>query len=270
MWNRYVMPIAAISIGLAASLVSYEFAYAGRSRNYTPRELRSVLRGFGYNVTLGDTLTDQATIAAIRQFQQGYRIQVDGTAGSQTQDLAATLVQILQANLNLVLKPSPALPRTQFYGPLTEAAVRRYQQQAGLPVTGIATLQVRQRLDGDAERILNNQSPAPSAVPAPEGAPSPSPSPSPQMMTPSPSPSPSPEMMTPSPSPAPSPQMMTPSPSASPSPEMMTPSPSPSPSPEMMTPSPSPAPSPQMMTPSPSPQRTRFRPPNSQTRPGPR
>ena len=231
MWNRYVMPITAISIGLAASLVSYEFTYAGRSRNYTPRELRSVLRGFGYNVTLGDTLTDQATIAAIRQFQQGYRIQVDGTAGPQTQDLAATLVQILQANLNLVLKPSPALPRTQFYGPLTEAAVRRYQQQAGLPVTGIATLQVRQRLDGDAERILNNQSPAPSAAPAPEDAPSPSPSPSP---------------------------------------EMMTPSPSPSPSPEMMTPSPSPAPSPQMMTPSPSPQRTPFRPPNSQTRPGPR
>ena len=208
MWNRYVMPIAAISIGLAASLVSYEFAYAGRSRNYTPSELRSVLRGFGYNVTLGDTLTDQATIAAIRQFQQGYRIQVDGTAGPQTQDLAASLVQILQANLNLVLKPSPALPRTQFYGPLTEAAVRRYQQQAGLPVTGIATLQVRQRLDGDAERILNNQSPAPSpaAAPAPEGAPFPSPSPSPQMMTPSPSPSPSPQMMTPAPSPSPSPQ----------------------------------------------------------------
>lgn len=222
MWNRYVMPIAAISIGLAATLVSYEFAYAGRSRNYTPRELRSVLRGFGYNVTLGDTLTDKEAIAAIRQFQQGYKIQVDGTAGSQTQDLAATLVQILQANLNLVLKPSPALPRTQFYGPLTEAAVRRYQQQAGLPVTGIATLQVRQRLDGDAERILNNQSPAPSAVPAP-AAPSPSiflsPSPSPQMMTPSPSPSPSPQMMTPSPSPSPSPQMMTPAPSPSPSPQ---------------------------------------------------
>ncbi len=231
MWNRYVMPITAISIGLAASLVSYEFTYAGRSRNYTPRELRSVLRGFGYNVTLGDTLTDQATIAAIRQFQQGYRIQVDGTAGPQTQDLAATLVQILQANLNLVLKPSPALPRTQFYGPLTEAAVRRYQQQAGLPVTGIATLQVRQRLDGDAQRILNNQSPAPSAVPAPEGAPSPSPSPSPQMMTPSPSPSPSP-----------------------------------APSPQMMTPAPSPAPSPQMMTPAPSPQRTPFRPPNAPPR----
>ena len=243
MWNRYVMPITAISIGLAASLVSYEFASAGRSRNYTPRELRSVLRGFGYNVTLGDTLTDQATIAAIRQFQQGYKIQVDGAAGSQTQELAATLVQILQANLNLVLKPSPALPRTQFYGPLTEAAVRRYQQQAGLPVTGIATLQVRQRLDGDAERILNNQSPAPSAVPAP-AAPSPSLSPSPQMMTPSPSPSPSPQMMTPSPSPSPSPQMMTPAPSPAPSPQMMTPAPSPSPSP----------------------QRTPFRPPNAPPR----
>ena len=226
MWNRYGIPIFAISIGLAASFVSYDAAYAARTKDYTPREFRSVLRGFGYDVTVADTpLTDQATVAAIRQFQQGYKIQADGVAGPQTQDLAANLVRILQANLNLVLKPSPALPRTQYYGSLTEAAIRRYQQQANVPVTGIATLAVRQQLDQEAQRILKNQSPAPSVAPTqttPEPSPAPSPTPSPTpspQTTPAPSPTTSPQT-TPSPSPqrtpVPSP---TRSPGASPSPK---------------------------------------------------
>ena len=210
MWNRYGMPIAAISLGLAASLVSYQVADAVRYRDYTPREMRALLRGFGYNVTLGDTLTDQATVAAIRQFQQGYKIPVTGAGDATTQDFAANLVTILQSNLNLVLQPSPALPGNQFYGPRTEAAVRRFQQQVNLPVTGIATLQVRQRLDQEAKRILSQPSAAPSQM-APQTAPQQTPSPSP---SPSPSQSPSPS---PSPSAAPS-QQTTPSPSPSPSP----------------------------------------------------
>jgi peptidoglycan hydrolase-like protein with peptidoglycan-binding domain len=224
MWNRHGLTLTAISLGLAASLVSYQVAYAVRNRDYTPRELRSVLHGFGYNIAVGDApLTDAETRTAIRQFQQGYKIQADGVAGARTQDLAADLVRILQANLNLVLKPSPALPRTQYYGPLTEAAVRRYQQQAGLPVTGIATLAVRKSIDDEATRILNNQTPAPSAAPAPTTAPEPTLSPSPSPVprtTPSPSPSPVPRT-TPSPSPSPSPSPLprtTPSPSPSPSP----------------------------------------------------
>ncbi|HAA30334.1 MAG TPA: hypothetical protein DCE56_24940 [Cyanobacteria bacterium UBA8553] len=117
MWNRYGLPIAIIGLGLTASLVSYEFADAARSRDYTPREMRSLLRGFGYTITVSDApLTDQEAIAAIREFQRGYKIKIDGKPNPQFQDLAATLVRILQANLNLVLKPSPSLPRTQYYG----------------------------------------------------------------------------------------------------------------------------------------------------------
>jgi len=189
-WNRYSMASAAISLGLTASLVSYQAVYAVRARNYTIREMRAVLNGFGYNVPLGDTL-DQATTDAIREFQRGYKLPIDGTPGPQTQDLMADLVGILQANLNLVVKPSSPLPRNQFYGPLTEAIVRQYQQKAGLPVTGIATLAMRQRLDQEAERMLNNQSapsvPGTRSQPTPSPSPSPSPTPTPRA-TPTPTP----------------------------------------------------------------------------------
>ncbi len=201
MWNRYGLPIAVIGIGLTASLVSYEVANAVRSRDYTPREFRAVLRGFGYNVPEGNSLRDQETRAAVRQFQQGYKLAVDGVAGPNTQNLAADLVRIVKSNLNLVLKPSPGLPVTQFYDSQTEAAVRRFQEQFNLPVTGIANLAVRQRLDQEARQILGKPTPAasPSPSPSPTTSPSPSPSPTtptqrtvPQTTTPSPSPSGSP------------------------------------------------------------------------------
>jgi len=185
MWNRYGMAITAISLGLTASLVSYDVVQAARVRNYTPREMRAVLNGFGYNVPVSDApLTDTATLNAVRQFQKYYKLQVDGIAGPQTQDLMAQLMMILHANLNLVVKPNPALARSQYYGSATEAVVRQYQEKAGFPVTGIATQPVRQKLDDEATILLNNQStptpsPAPTPAPRPRATPSPSPSPSP-------------------------------------------------------------------------------------------
>lgn len=225
MWNRYGVPIAIIGVGFAASVVTSEVSLAVRSRDYTPREFRSVLRGFGYNVTPGNTLRDEETRAAIRQFQQGYKLQVDGIAGPNTQNLAADLVRILKSNLNLVLKPSPGLPNTQLYDERTEAAIRRFQEQYELPVTGIASLAVRQRLDQEARRILGKP------VNTPTPTPSPTPQTAPQTIPPSPSPSPAPS---PVPSPSPSPSPGTTAPGTSPgttapgtSPGTTTPSPSP-------------------------------------------
>ncbi|HEY9668470.1 MAG TPA: peptidoglycan-binding domain-containing protein [Coleofasciculaceae cyanobacterium] len=186
MWNRYGVPIAIIGVGLAASVVTSEVSLAVRSRDYTPREFRSVLRGFGYNVTPGNTLRDDETRAAIRQFQQGYKLQVDGIAGPNTQNLAADLVRILKSNLNLVLKPSPGLPNTQFYDDRTEAAIRRFQEQYEVPVTGIATLAVRQRLDQEARRILGK--PVDTPTPTPSPTPTQTPRTTPQTTPPSPSP----------------------------------------------------------------------------------
>ena len=244
MWNRYGMAITAISLGLTASLVSYDAVHAARVRNYTPREMRAALSGFGYNVTVSDApLTDTATITAVREFQKGYKLSVDGIAGPQTQDLMAELMMILQANLNLVVKPNPPLPRSQYYGTATEAVVKQYQEKAGLPVTGIANLPTRKQLDDEATRLLNNQStPTPSPAPRPRATPSPSPSPSPSPVprnttTPAPRPTLTPvPRITPTPLPRTTPLIRT------------TPAPSPLQTTPRALPSPTPLPSPGGLT----------------------
>ena len=234
MWNRYGMAITAISLGLTASLVSYDMVHAARVRNYTPREMRAALNGFGYKVPVSDApLTDTATMTVVREFQKGYKLTVDGIAGPQTQDLMADLMMILQANLNLVVKPTPPLPRSQYYGSATEAVVKQYQEKASLPVTGIASLPVRQKLDDEATKLLNNQStptptPAPSPAPRPRATPSPSPVPR-NTTTPTPrptiTPTPAPRVTpTPLPRTTPTPLPLQTTPRALPSP---TPLPSP-------------------------------------------
>lgn len=137
-----------------------EQASKGGPRNhawvYAPNEFRAVLNGLGYNITSnGQTLTDERTRQAIREFQRQYNLLVDGTAGSQTQDVAGDIVRNLQQNLNLVIRPEPRLPLNYFYGEQTKTAVRQFQKLFGLPVTGIASLEVRNKLDQAAKRIAN-------------------------------------------------------------------------------------------------------------------
>lgn len=157
MWGRVGTTVAVVILGLAASLGSHEVALANRSRDYSPREFRSLLRSLGYNVELGDTLRDSAVQRAIREFQQRYNLAVDGTANPQTQDVAADLVRNLQASLNLVVTPDPPLPRNQFYGIRTEAAIRQFQKKFLLPETGIATIEVRERINQEARRNFSQQ-----------------------------------------------------------------------------------------------------------------
>jgi peptidoglycan hydrolase-like protein with peptidoglycan-binding domain len=113
--------IIATTCLIAASVVVSDTAFAARQRNYTPQQFRNVLRGLGYTVKVTNTpLTDEETKKAIREFQKGYKLSVDGVAGPKTQDFAANIIKILQDNLNAVLKPNPVLPGDQFYGPKTE------------------------------------------------------------------------------------------------------------------------------------------------------
>ncbi|MGF1677536.1 MAG: peptidoglycan-binding domain-containing protein, partial [Rivularia sp. (in: cyanobacteria)] len=91
---------------IAGSVAVSSTVMAARQRNYTPREFRSVLYGLGYNVAVSDApLTDAQTTKAIREFQQGYKLGVDGIAGPKTQDFAAEIVRSLKYNLNLVTNP---------------------------------------------------------------------------------------------------------------------------------------------------------------------
>ena len=145
----------ALTCMMVASVVSSDMAFAARQRNYKPDEFRSVLRGLGYNVKVTkDPLTDEETKKAITQFQTGYKLKVDGKAGPQTQDQAAMIVQILQANLNTVLKPKTLLPRDQFYSPQLEELVKEYQKKHQLSETGIADLQLRQKINEEVKTII--------------------------------------------------------------------------------------------------------------------
>ena len=158
---------------ITAGVVISDVAFAAQS--YTPRQFRAVFRGLGYNVKVSDApLTAGDTKKAIQEFQKGYKLQpADGIAGAKTQDFAARIVEILQANLNLVAKPTPPLPRNQYYGAQTEAAVKQTQKKLGLQETGIADLAFRQKLDQQAKEILNKPRSAPATQRSPEPTTSP-------------------------------------------------------------------------------------------------
>ncbi|MDB9321985.1 peptidoglycan-binding domain-containing protein, partial [Nodularia spumigena] len=194
----------AVTCLVTASLVVADTTFAARQRNYTPEEFRAVLRGLGYDVKVTNTtLTDEETKKAISEFQRGYKLTVDGIAGPQTQDFAATIVQILQANLNAVLQPKTPLPRDQFYRSQTEAVVREAQKKFQMEETGIADLRFRQRLNEEARRIITQPTPKPTAkpTPTPRATPTPTPTPTPRA-TPTPTPTPTPRA-TPTPTPTP-------------------------------------------------------------------
>ncbi|KJH72414.1 peptidoglycan-binding domain-containing protein [Aliterella atlantica] len=192
MWCRWgiVLTVACTAV------VSCELAIASPIVDYQPQEVRLVLRGLGYDIpATGDRLTDEATRQAIRTLQKRYKLRVDGVVGDRTRDLLATLVKNLQGSLNLVVKPDPPLPGNQYFGPQTKAAVQAFQKQFKLPVTGIANIEIRARLDQEAKRVLGKvPSVSPSPTASPTEAPSPSPTPtdsparllSPTPITPSP------------------------------------------------------------------------------------
>jgi peptidoglycan hydrolase-like protein with peptidoglycan-binding domain len=143
---------------VTASIVIADTADAQKQRVYTPQQFRSVLRGLGYKVKVSNQpLTDAETKKAITEFQTGYRLKpADGVAGLKTQNFAANIVRILQANLNVVIKPKAPLPRDQFYGARTEAMIKEFQKKYQLKETGIADLALRQKLDQEAKNVLGN------------------------------------------------------------------------------------------------------------------
>lgn len=118
---------------------------------YTISQLKEVLDGLGYN--LGpDGLNgnhsnslDVFTQAALQDLQTHHWLPVTGRLDSATDHLVQMLMRQLQYSLNLVVDSK--LPVNEFYGPRTVQAVKAFQRAFGLPITGIAGLAVRQRLE---------------------------------------------------------------------------------------------------------------------------
>ena len=200
--NIFVAATCVIVSGVAVSST----VWAARQRNYTPREFRSVLYGLGYNVAVSEApLTDAQTKKAIREFQRGYKIGIDGIAGSETQNLAAEIVKSLKYNLNLVSNPDPKLTLNQFYGPRTQEVVKEYQEQLNIEQSGIADLALRQKLNQQAKDNPEQPSPSPSPTPTPTPSPTATPevTPTPVIPEPTPTPTESPEEEEATPTPTP-------------------------------------------------------------------
>lgn len=135
--------------------------------DYTPSQLISVLNGLGYPVSMTDPIDAPNVSQAIRDFQLQFNLPVTGTMNAASQDRAALVVQTLQQSLNRSLKPAPLLPGSQYYGSQTEALVKVFQERNRLPVTGIATLETRQRL---AQELSSGSNPVATPVTNPNGS----------------------------------------------------------------------------------------------------
>jgi peptidoglycan hydrolase-like protein with peptidoglycan-binding domain len=125
---------------------------------YTLSQFKVILNGLGYN--LGPTgisgnygnILDCYTQAAIQEFQAHYRLPTTGEVDRTTQEKARQLVRNLQHSLNLAIDAQ--LPLNEFYGPRTTRAVQLFQYQQGLPMTGIAGLTVRRKIETAAKQQL--------------------------------------------------------------------------------------------------------------------
>jgi peptidoglycan hydrolase-like protein with peptidoglycan-binding domain len=135
--------------------------------DYTPSQFVSVLNGLGYPVAVNDAIDAPNVSQAMRDFQLQFNLPVTGTMNAASQDRAAAVVQSLQQGLNRSLKPATLLPGSQFYGTQTETLVKQFQERNRLPVTGIATLETRQRL---AQELAAIGTPIVNPAPQPIGA----------------------------------------------------------------------------------------------------
>jgi peptidoglycan hydrolase-like protein with peptidoglycan-binding domain len=146
--NGFVVSTLIKAVLIASAIVTTASpSWAQRSNDYDPSQFVAVLNGLGYPVQLTDGFDSPAVRQAIRDFQLEYNLPLTGSLTPATQDLAANLVGNLQRALNRAVSNGDQLPGSQFFSTRTDAMVRRFQDQNRLPITGIATLETRRRLE---------------------------------------------------------------------------------------------------------------------------
>jgi peptidoglycan hydrolase-like protein with peptidoglycan-binding domain len=128
---------------------------------YTLSQFKAVLNGLGYNLgpdglngNYGNLL-DSYTQAAIQEFQEEQGLEPTGILDRPTVEKARQLIRNLQHSLNVTVNAQ--LPVNEFYGSHTGRAVMAFQQTHNLPVTGIAGLAVRKRLEDNVKQQLRQQ-----------------------------------------------------------------------------------------------------------------
>ncbi|BAU10764.1 peptidoglycan binding domain-containing protein [Leptolyngbya sp. NIES-3755] len=131
----------------------------GNSVNACDRE---ILGAIDCNVTSLRQLAnvDGYTRAAILQYQIDSNLAATGNDGPQLRSAIEKTVRILQDNLKKVLNTEIELSGN--YRRATYSAVKSYQRSRSLPITGIATITVRRRLNDDARGGSSTPSPTPS------------------------------------------------------------------------------------------------------------
>jgi len=123
---------------------------------YSLSQFKEVLDGLGFHLGPdglngnNGNLLDVYTQSAIREFQYQYKLTTTGKLDTATDSKAQTVIRNLQHSLNLVVNAQ--LPVNEFYGPRTLQAVKAFQRAYSLPITGIASLTLRQKLDQEARR----------------------------------------------------------------------------------------------------------------------
>ncbi len=118
---------------------------------YTEAQIKAILVGFGYDINSQASLSDPPTVRAIRELQQIYGLSETGAIDRATEEKFSSVIRNLRNNLKMLLRSNFAI--AQYYDAATQAAVRQFQSRYGLRVNGVASLEVRSRIDAEARRI---------------------------------------------------------------------------------------------------------------------
>jgi peptidoglycan hydrolase-like protein with peptidoglycan-binding domain len=122
----------------------------GDNEFYTNTEMRVILQGLGYDIDLNRSLTDRPAVIALLDFQRQFGLTRSGVADLATQRKAQSVLRELQENLRQVVDRN--LMVTDNYDSQTVRAIKTFQAKERLSVDGIATTEMRQRLNAIARR----------------------------------------------------------------------------------------------------------------------
>ncbi len=122
----------------------------GDNEFYTNAELRLILQGLGYDIDLNRPLTDRPAVLALLDLQRQYGLNRSGVADLVTQRKVQGILRELQENLRRVVDRN--LIVTDNYDSQTVRAIKTFQAKERLSIDGIATTEMRQRLNAIARR----------------------------------------------------------------------------------------------------------------------